>query len=147
MSATAVKIEHSSVNGVATYDLPYIHDARGNLTVGEFERPLPFLPKRYFITFEIPTATTRGEHAHRECQQFLICVRGQCTVLVDDGYAKQEFILNRPTLGVYVPPLVWAAEYGHSADSTLMVFASHYYDPADYIRDYDEFLQLVKRVD
>lgn len=138
-----VVITPARVKGVSTYVVPYIHDARGNLTVGEFGRPLPFLPKRYFITFDIPSETTRGEHAHRECHQFLLCVRGRCTVLVDDGHEKQEFVLDRPTFGIHVPPMVWAAEYGHSPDSTLMVFASHYYDPDDYVRDYDEFLCLV----
>jgi dTDP-4-dehydrorhamnose 3,5-epimerase-like enzyme len=140
-----VKITYSKVHGVACYDLPYIHDKRGNLTVGEFERPLPFLPKRYFITFDIPTETTRGEHAHRQCHQFLTCVRGRCTVLVDDGHQREEFVLDRPTLGIYVPPMVWAAEYGHSFDSTLMVFASHYYDSEDYIREYSEFQQATLR--
>jgi len=139
-----VKITHSKVRGVACYDLPYINDSRGNLTVGEFERPLPFLPKRYFITFDIPSETTRGEHAHKECHQYLTCVRGHCTVLVDDGYEKEEFVLDRPTLGIYVPPMVWAAEFGHSFDSTLMVFASHHYDGEDYVRNYDDFLRLIR---
>ena len=71
-------------------------------------------------------------------------LRGSCAVLVDDGTEREEFSLDHPTLGIYVPPMVWATEYKHSHDSTLMVFASHSYDATDYIRDYDEFLREVK---
>ena len=141
-STASVQATASRVKGVVSYEMPYIHDARGNLTVGEFGRPLPFLPKRYFITFDIPSEATRGEHAHKECHQYLICIRGRCTVMVDDGLEQEEFVLERPTQGIYVPPMVWAAEYGHSSDSTLMVFASDFYDPEDYIRVYDDFLRL-----
>ncbi|MFZ4592617.1 MAG: sugar 3,4-ketoisomerase [Verrucomicrobiaceae bacterium] len=138
-------ITETSVRGVKIYETRRIidHD-RGNLTVAEFGEELPFVPARYFITYEIPTSATRGEHAHKLCEQFLICTRGSCSVLVDDGIQKQEFHLTSPTIGIYVPPMVWATEYNHSSDSALMVFASHRYDPADYIRKYDEFLDLVK---
>ncbi|HEY2573640.1 MAG TPA: WxcM-like domain-containing protein [Verrucomicrobiaceae bacterium] len=134
-----VSVIDSKVRGVRAYELPFIPDPRGNLTVGEFGKDLPFIPQRYFVTFNVPSFHLRGEHAHKLCQQFLICVRGSCAVVVDDGSNKEEFLLDRPTFGVYVPPLVWATEYKHSPDSTLMVFASHHYDPQDYIRDYGEF--------
>jgi UDP-2-acetamido-3-amino-2,3-dideoxy-glucuronate N-acetyltransferase len=137
----------SCVRGVQVVDLPFISDPRGNLTVGEFERAVPFQPKRYFITFDVPNARMRGEHAHRECQQFLVCVRGSCAVVVDDGQQREELLLDRPTRGIYVPPMVWATEYKHSSDSTLMVFASHFYDPDDYIRDYLEFIRMVRERD
>lgn len=139
MSTTA-----SKVRGVRRHAIPFVTDLRGNLSVGEFERTLPFRPKRYFIIFDVPSEHLRGEHAHRECDQFLVCVRGSCAVLVDDGTNREEFTLDRPTIGLHVPPMVWATEYKHSADSTLLVFASEYYDPDDYIRDYREFLLLVK---
>jgi dTDP-4-dehydrorhamnose 3,5-epimerase-like enzyme len=134
------------VRGVRTYETRRVIDeVRGNLTVAEFGEELPFVPLRYFITYEIPSTATRGEHAHKQCEQFLICVRGSCSVLVDDGVRKQEFKLTSPNVGIYVPPMVWATEYNHSFDSALMVFASHRYDPDDYIRDYDEFLGMVNR--
>jgi acetyltransferase-like isoleucine patch superfamily enzyme len=136
----------SMVAGVRAYHLPFISDPRGNLTVGEFERSLPFIPKRYFLTFDVPNSHLRGEHAHKECHQFLICVHGSCAVVVDNGTQREEFLLNRPTFGVHVPPMVWATEYKHSADSTLLVFASHYYDPDDYIRDYHAFLEACRRI-
>lgn len=138
-------VTDSKVRGVRAFDLPFIADPRGNLTVGEFGRELPFVPKRYFITFDVPSFHLRGEHAHRECEQFLICVRGSCALVVDDGTNREEFLLDRPTIGVHVPPMVWATEYKHSPDSTLLVFASHHYDPADYIRDYSQFLGAVGR--
>ena len=135
-----VETIESKVKGVRAYQLPFISDPRGNLTVGDFERSLPFAPLRYFLTFDVPNSHLRGEHAHKECHQFLICVHGSCAVVVDDGTQREEFLLDRPTFGVHVPPMIWATEYKHSPDSTLLVFASHHYDPADYIRDYQEFL-------
>ncbi len=137
----------SKVAGVRAFHLQFISDPRGNLTVGEFERSLPFIPKRYFLTFDVPNSHLRGEHAHKECHQFLICVHGSCAVVVDDGTQREEFLLDRPTFGVHVPPMIWATEYKHSADSTLLVFASHYYDPEDYIRDYHAFLAACQKVD
>lgn len=135
----------SKVRGVRAHELPYISDPRGNLTVGEFGKTLPFVPQRYFITFDVPSFHLRGEHAHHVCEQFLVCVRGSCAVVVDDGERREEFLLDRPTFGVYVPPMVWATEYKHSPDSTLLVFASHHYAPEDYIRNYDEFLILARQ--
>ena len=140
-SSAPVQATESRVRGVKMYELPLIRDPRGNLTVGEFERTLPFGPKRYFMTFDVPSFDVRGEHAHRTCHQFLLCVRGSCAVVVDDGLNREEFLLDRPTFGVHVPPMVWATEYKHSQDSRLLVFASEYYDPADYIRDYQIFLK------
>ena len=140
-SSALVQTTESKVRGVKIYELPLIRDPRGNLTVGEFARTLPFAPKRYFMTFDVPNFDLRGEHAHRTCHQFLLCVRGSCAVVVDDGLNREEFLLDRPTFGVHVPPMVWATEYKHSQDSRLLVFASEYYDPADYIRDYHIFLK------
>ena len=130
------------VNGVRLHRLPSVADIRGSLTVGEFDRSIPFAAKRYFMVFDVPSMETRGEHAHRECHQFLICVRGSCAVVADDGINRQEFLLDRQDLGIYLPPMVWGIQYKYSADAVLLVFASHYYDSADYIRDYSEFRQL-----
>lgn len=132
----------TNVRGVTVHRFPRIADIRGNLTVGEFERTVPFAVKRYFMVFDVPSIETRGEHAHRECHQFLICVRGSCAVVADDGVNRQEFILDRPELGIYLPPMVWGIQYKYSPDAVLMVFTSHFYDDADYIRDYSEFLSL-----
>ena len=130
------------VNGVTLHRLPRVADIRGSLTVGEFDRSIPFSAKRYFMVFDVPSVETRGEHAHRQCHQFLICVRGSCAVVADDGANRQEFLLDRQDLGIHLPPMVWGIQYKYSADAVLLVFASHYYDSADYIRDYSQFRQL-----
>lgn len=131
------------VKGVTLHRLPRVADIRGSLTVGEFDRSIPFVTQRYFMVFDVPSMETRGEHAHRKCHQFLICVRGSCAVVADDGTHRQEFLLNQPDVGVHLPPMVWGIQYKYSSDAVLLVFASHYYDNADYIRDYSEFRQLV----
>ena len=125
------------------HQLPKVADIRGSLTVGEFERSIPFPAKRYFMVFDVPSVETRGEHAHRECHQFLICVSGQVSVVADDGRTRREFLLDRPDIGLHLPPLTWGIQYKYSEDAVLLVFASHYYDNADYIRDYDEFRKIV----
>ncbi len=148
MSAPAkhqAAIQETRVRGVRLFDLPWIEDhKRGHLTVGNFGQEIPFVPLRYFITFGVPLEENRGEHAHRVCAQFLMSVGGSCTVMVDDGVTREEHVLDRPTRGILVSPMVWASEFNHSPDSRLLVFASHHYDPVDYIRDYAEFLEAVR---
>jgi dTDP-4-dehydrorhamnose 3,5-epimerase-like enzyme len=90
--------------------------------------------------YDVESKEVRGEHAHKQCHQFLICVNGSCSVVVDDGTKRQEILLDRPGLGLYIPPMIWATQYKHSPDAVLLVFASEIYDPEDYIRDYQEFL-------
>jgi acetyltransferase-like isoleucine patch superfamily enzyme/dTDP-4-dehydrorhamnose 3,5-epimerase-like enzyme len=136
-------VKETSVNGVTVHRLPVFEDLRGSLAVGEFPRQVPFVPKRYFVVFEAPGKDVRGEHAHRKCHQFLVCVRGSLSVVVDDGRASEEILLDGPNIGLYVPPMTWAVQYQYSPDALLLVLASDPYDPADYIRDYDEFVSAV----
>ena len=140
-SLRPVPMPASKVTGVSLVTLPHIVDIRGSLSVGEFQRSVPFDAKRYFVVFDVPSVETRGEHAHRECHQFLVCVRGKVSVVADDGTSREEFLLDRPNLGLHLSPMVWGIQYKYSADAVLLVFASHYYDGADYIRDYNEFLR------
>ena len=133
----------SDVRGVSLHELPHIEDMRGSLSVGEFDRSIPFAPKRYFLVFDVPSREIRGEHAHRTCHQFLVCVKGSCMVVADDGKHRREFLLDRPSLGVYLPAMTWGTQYKYSSDAVLLVFASDYYDPGDYIRDYSEFEALI----
>ena len=135
------------VKGVTLHEMRLVSDMRGDLSAGEFEREVPFAPRRYFMVFDVQSEDVRGEHAHRTCHQFLLCARGRCRVVADDGEKRAEILLDRPNLGLYVPPMVWGIQYRHSADALLLVFASHYYDPADYIRDYREFQAAVRRCD
>lgn len=134
----------TNINGVTLHNLPLVNDLRGDLTVGEFDHEIPFVAKRYFMVFGVPSRETRGEHAHRLCQQFLICARGSCSVVADDGVTRQEFILDRPNFGIYLPPMTWGIQYKYSPDALLLVFASHFYDNEDYIRDYQKFLEVVR---
>jgi UDP-2-acetamido-3-amino-2,3-dideoxy-glucuronate N-acetyltransferase len=136
-------IRETSVTGVTVHRLPVFEDLRGSLSVGEFPHQVPFVPKRYFVCFDVPGKDVRGEHAHRRCHQFLVGLRGSHSVVVDDGRSSEEIVLDRPSLGLYIPPMTWAVQYQYSADGLLLVFASEPYDPADYIRDYDEFLSEV----
>ena len=137
--------DSTSVQGVTVHKFPLIPDIRGSLTVAEFEQHIPFAPKRYFMVFDVPSKETRGEHAHRVCHQFLICVRGNCAVLADDGVNRTEVLLDSPDKGIYLPPMVWGVQYKYSEDAVLLVFASHHYDGSDYIRNYSEFLDVVKQ--
>lgn len=127
---------------VRLVQMPLISDIRGNLSVGELSRILPFAVKRHFLIFDIPTVETRGEHAHKLNHEFLICVKGKCSVVADDGIQCEEFELDHPSLGLYLPPLIWRIHYKYSSDAVLLVFASHEYDPDDYIRSYDQFLKI-----
>jgi UDP-2-acetamido-3-amino-2,3-dideoxy-glucuronate N-acetyltransferase len=132
-----------TVPGVTVYRLPIVHDLRGNLSFAEHMNGLPFLPKRYFVVFDVPSKEVRGEHAHRQLHQFLVCIKGSCSVLVDDGKCSDEIQLSSPAVGLHVPPMIWSVQYRYSSDAVLLVMASDRYDPADYIRDYETFLQEV----
>ena len=142
ISPTAITA--TQVRGVSLYKLPSFRDMRGSLSVVEFERDLPFVPQRCFTVYAVPGKDVRGEHAHRQCQQLLICTAGSVHIVADDGQQRQEFILNSPDLALHLPPLVWGTQYKYSSDAVLLVLASHAYDSSDYIRDYDEFLRLSK---
>ena len=137
---TQTQVLPTHVAGVTLHHLKTVSDLRGNLSAAEFEKDVPFAVKRYFLVFDVPTSETRGEHAHRKCKQFLVAVRGSVKVVADDGRNREEFILDRPHLGLYLPPMTWGVQYEYYADSMLLVFASHYYDAGDYIRDYATFI-------
>jgi acetyltransferase-like isoleucine patch superfamily enzyme/dTDP-4-dehydrorhamnose 3,5-epimerase-like enzyme len=133
------------VGDVTLHRFKVIRDMRGDLSVGEFTRDIPFDPKRYFLVFNVPSEKTRGAHAHHECHQFLICIRGQCSVVVDDGKQRAEVQLDSAEKGIYLPPLTWGIQYKYSNDAILLVYASDYYDASDYIREYSEFLAVVQQ--
>ncbi len=136
--------EDSLVRGVKLIRLHHVEDMRGDLCVAEWYRDLPFVPRRVFVVYDVPSARVRGEHAHRECQEFLVCVKGSMAVVVDDGSNREEYLFEHPWIGIYLPPDVWRIQYRYSRDAVSMVLASHEYDPADYIRSYEEFLRLRK---
>lgn len=128
---------------VQLYDLPVVADMRGSLSVAEFDEHIPFVPKRYFTVFDVPSEEVRGEHAHRTLHQFLVCVKGSCSIVVDNGVSRDEVVLDNPGVGLHLPAMVWATQYKYSQDAVLLILASDKYDPDDYIRDYDEYLEAV----
>lgn len=141
-SESGVTSDDLKIGGCRLYKLPSFQDLRGSLSVTEFEKDLPFVVKRCFWVHGVPTQEVRGEHAHRECHQFLVCVSGQVTALLDDGYSRTEVVLSGPSMGLHIPPGVWGVQYKYSHDAVLVVMASHVYAASDYIRDYDEFLNF-----
>ena len=137
-------VRATNVQGVTLHTMPLVADLRGNLTVGEFEQHIPFSVERYFMVFDVPSAETRGEHAHKKCHQFLICAKGSVSVVADDGKTRQEFLLQKPNQGVFLPAGTWGIQYKYSSDAVLLVFASEHYNASDYIRNYDDFLEFVR---
>lgn len=144
-SADRPEREQALVGGARLIRLTQAEDMRGSLAAAELGKDLPFAPKRFFVVHGVPSAEVRGEHAHRECHQFMVCTSGSVTVLVDDGSDRAEVRLDDPSLGLYVPPMLWGTQYAYSSDAALAVLASHDYDPADYVRDYDVFVRLKRQ--
>lgn len=138
-------IQKIGVGDVTLHYLKEVKDMRGDLSVAEFPTEIPFEPKRYFLVYNVPSEKTRGEHAHFECKQFLICVKGSCAVVADNGYSRAEVVLDSPNKGLYLPPLTWGIQYKYSKDAVLLVFASHHYNADDYIRDYSQFKIIVNK--
>jgi serine acetyltransferase len=130
------------VRGVTIHPLTHARDLRGSLAALEF-RHLPFVPVRVFSLFGVPSESVRGSHAHRTCAQFFVCLAGAVSCLVDDGMMREEIRLGSPDVGVHMPPMTWGTQWKYTRDAVLLVLASHPYDPADYIRDYEEFLALL----
>lgn len=128
------------VRGCELYLMRRVTDARGSLTVGEVPTEVPFSPARYFAVFGVPSIELRGDHAHKQCQQFLMCLHGSCRVLLDDGDQSCEVTLDRPDMAVFMPEMVWGTQYRYSPDAVLFVFASRPYEADDYLRTYEEFL-------
>lgn len=137
------KLRELKVHGAGLHALPLVKDLRGALVFGEIEQHLPFQPKRFFTVFDVPSREVRGEHAHRELHEFLICLRGSCAFALDDGQSRDEVVLDTPTIGLHVPPRVWRIHYKYSPDAILLALCSDVYNADDYIRDYDEFLSAV----
>jgi dTDP-4-dehydrorhamnose 3,5-epimerase-like enzyme len=126
-------------------ELPKIHDPRGNLTFIESGRHLPFEFKRAFYLYDVPGGESRAGHALKSCHQFIIATSGSFDVIVDNGLEKNRYTLNRSYYGLYVPPLFWREIENFSSNSVCLVFASEFYDPADYYYRYEEFLATIRQ--
>ena len=126
-------------------DLPKITDSRGNLTVIENCTHIPFDIKRIFYIYGLPTAASRGAHAHRESQQFIICLSGHLDICLNDGVNKKIIHLSTPSQGLYIPTMVWAEENNFAPGTIYLVLASDYFNEEDYFRDYKSFLLEVSK--
>lgn len=130
--------------GSKIIQLPRIEDNRGNLTFLESNRHLPFSFERVYYLYDVPGGENRGGHAHKDLQQFIVAASGSFDVTLTDGIEKKKFHLNRSYYGLYIPKMIWRELDNFSSGSFCLVFASKHYDENDYIRDYDEYLNLTK---
>lgn len=126
-------------------DLPKIYDPRGNLTVAEQMKSVPFEVKRVYWTYDVPAGERRGGHAHKECVEFIIAVSGSFTVTLDDGKGNhKDFHLNHPWQGLLVPTGIWRTLEDFSSGAVCLVLASELYDEDDYIYEYEDFLKYAE---
>lgn len=119
-------------------------DHRGQLVAIEEMADIPFDVKRVYYIYDTLPGVRRGFHAHHDLEQALICVHGSCKIHLDNGYETAEVLLDKPSEGLYISKDMWREMYDFSDDAVLLVLASRHYDEADYIRDYNEFLKLVR---
>ncbi len=135
--------QQSSLSQCRLIDLPKIADPRGNLTFIEGEQHVPFAVKRVYYLYDVPGGESRGGHAHKRLEQFIVAASGSFNVVVDDGLQRKEFFLNRSYYGLYLPRMVWRELDNFSSGSVCLVLASEHYDETDYYRDYEEFARAV----
>ena len=132
------------VSDCALLTFPKVSDHRGNLTFVEGALHVPFEIRRVFYVYDIPSGENRGAHAHRTLHQVIICLSGSLDVQLDDGTEQRVIHLNRPWMGLHVPPMIWASEGNFDPGTAYVVLASEHYDEGDYFRDYPTFLDAVK---
>lgn len=138
-------MKRPTVYDCSVIELPKIETIGGNITPIHNYINVPFEVNRVFYSYDVPGGESRGAHAHLECHQFLVAASGAFEVLLDDGVNKRTVLLNRPFFGLHVPPGIWASEQSFSSGSICLVLASSVYEEKDYIRDYNEYLSLIKK--
>jgi hypothetical protein len=134
-------VKRTTIFDCSIIQVPKINNRAGNISIIEGSKNLPFVPKRVFYLYDIPAGEARGAHAHNECHQFIIAASGSFEVSLDDGVNKKTIALNRPFMGLHIPPGIWAFELNFSSGAICLVMASHKYKTEDYIREYNEFLR------
>lgn len=117
------------------------NNATGKLTFLESgkDKDIPFNIRRIYYVYDVAPGERRGFHAHKKLEQYLICIHGSCTILLDDGSEQEDILLNDPSVGLYIGPSIWREMYDFSPGAVLLVLASEYYDENDYIRNYKTF--------
>lgn len=133
--------KRSTVYDCTMIELDRHHHEKGNITVVENSRTIPFDVRRVYYLYDVPGGESRGGHAHRALRQLIVSAGGSFDVTLDDGSVKRTFTLNRPYQGLLVVPGIWRELNNFSSGSVCLVLASHEYDESDYIRSYDEFIR------
>ena len=131
-----------SVYDCSVIELPRIGDRNGSITAVNNSLEIPFEVNRVFYLYDIPGGESRGAHAHKECHQFLIAATGSFEVELFDGTVRRTVSLNRPNIGLHIPPGIWASEVNFSSSSICLVLASHNYKEEDYIRDLESYVSV-----
>ena len=131
-----------SIQNAMLIELPKFLDTRGNLSFAQNNTHIPFESKRTYWLYDVPGGESRGGHAYRETEEFVIALSGSFDVIVDDGKEKKVFHLNRSYYGLYIPKGIWREMDNFSTNSLALEFASTKYNSDDYVRDYNEFLKL-----
>lgn len=137
-------MRQSTVFNCNVLALKKIHNRAGNITIVEENISIPFSIKRVYYLYDIPGNVERGGHAHKELYQLIIAASGSFTITIFDGHVKRSFFLNNPSYGLLVVPGIWRELNDFSSGSVSLVLASHLYDPSDYIRDFQEYLEYKK---
>lgn len=124
-------------------EIPKIRD-EGFLCFAESEKHIPFPIKRFYYIFDVDDGAIRGKHAHKETQQILFCLRGKIKIILDNGKEKEEVILTEPNQGIFLDKMMWHDMVDFQKDTLLLIVASDFYNESDYIRDYNDFILLIK---
>jgi len=127
--------------------LPIISDPRGNLSFVEGGHHIPFDIQRVYYLYDVPGGAYRGGHAHKTLHQLIVAMSGSFDVVLDDGSEKARFHLNRSHYGLYVCPMVWRELDNFSSGAVCLVLASHHYDESDYLRDYPNYVSIVRKAE
>ncbi len=131
---------------IIKYTFPPHGDERGQLVAIEALKDLPFEFKRVYYIYDTKDGVRRGFHAHYDLEQILICVSGSCKIHLDNGFETEEVLLDKPSEGLYIANNMWREMYDFTKDAVLLVIASRPYEESDYIRNYDDFIKMVKEV-
>jgi mannose-6-phosphate isomerase-like protein (cupin superfamily) len=134
----------STIESCLKMELPRIENRTGSITPVHSNLEIPFDIKRVFYIYDIPGGKSRGAHAHKKCHQFLVAASGAFEVHLDDGNDQTSILLNRPNMGLHIPPGIWASEQNFSSSAICLVLASRDFEENDYIRDYKEYLKYVQ---
>ena len=132
----------STLSDIQMLELPSFVDDRGSLTVINEKVDIPISFSRVFFTYNTKINTSRGSHAHKTCSQFLMCPYGSFDVEVTDGVESKTFKMENPSIGLFIPPLIWSTQRNYSIGAVCLVLASEKYDSSEYLRNFDKFKEL-----